>query len=55
MDLREIGWEDVEWMHLAEDTDQWRALLNTLMKNAANFLTSKVTISFSRSLLQASI
>jgi hypothetical protein len=28
MDRREIGWEGVEWMHLAEDYDQWRAVLN---------------------------
>jgi hypothetical protein len=24
MDLREIGCEGVEWMHLAQDRDQWR-------------------------------
>jgi len=29
MDLREIGWEDVDWTHLAQDKDQWRALVNT--------------------------
>jgi hypothetical protein len=23
MDLREIGWENVDWMHLAQDMDQW--------------------------------
>jgi len=23
MDLIEIGWEDVDWMHLAEDRGQW--------------------------------
>jgi hypothetical protein len=28
MDLREIGWEGVDRMHLAEDTDQWKALEN---------------------------
>jgi hypothetical protein len=22
MDLREVGWEDVDWMHLAVDRDQ---------------------------------
>jgi hypothetical protein len=22
--LREIGWEGVEWIHLAQDRDQWR-------------------------------
>jgi hypothetical protein len=24
MDLREIGWEGVDWMHLAQDRDQWQ-------------------------------
>jgi hypothetical protein len=23
MDLREIGWEGVDWIHLAQDRDQW--------------------------------
>jgi hypothetical protein len=31
MDRREIGCEDVDWMHLAQDRDQWQALLNTVM------------------------
>jgi hypothetical protein len=31
MYLREIGWEGVEWMHLARNRDQWRALVNTVM------------------------
>jgi hypothetical protein len=31
MDLREIRWEVVEWIHQAQDRDQWRALVNTLM------------------------
>jgi hypothetical protein len=31
MDLREIGWEVVNYMHLAQDKDQWRALMNMLM------------------------
>jgi hypothetical protein len=31
MDLREIGLEDVDWIHLAQDTDRWRALVNTVM------------------------
>jgi len=31
MDLRETGWEDVDWMHLALNRDQWRALVNSLM------------------------
>jgi hypothetical protein len=31
MDLREIEWEDVDWMHLTQDRDQWRGLVNTEM------------------------
>jgi hypothetical protein len=31
MDLREIGWDDVDWIDLAQDRDQWRAHVNTVM------------------------
>jgi hypothetical protein len=31
MDLREIEWGDMDWIDLAQDRDQWRALLNTVM------------------------
>jgi hypothetical protein len=31
MDLGEIGWDGVDWMELAQDRDQWRALVNTVM------------------------
>jgi len=33
IDIREIGWEGVGWMHLAQDKDHWRGLLNTVMKH----------------------
>jgi hypothetical protein len=33
MDLREIGWVDMDWMELAQDRDQWRALVNTVMNH----------------------
>jgi len=32
MNLREIWWQGVDWMSLAEDRDQWQALVNTVMK-----------------------
>jgi hypothetical protein len=32
IDLREIGWDGVDWVVLAQDRDQWRALVNTVMK-----------------------
>jgi hypothetical protein len=31
MDLREIGWDGVDWIELAQDRDQWRALVTTVM------------------------
>jgi hypothetical protein len=32
MDLREIEWEGVEWIHMVQDREQWCALVNTVMK-----------------------
>jgi hypothetical protein len=29
--LREIGWDGMDWIELAQDRDQWRALVNTEM------------------------
>jgi hypothetical protein len=31
MDLREIGWNGMEWIDLAQDRDQCRALVDTVM------------------------
>jgi hypothetical protein len=31
MHLREIGWDGTDWIDLAQDRDQWRALVNTIM------------------------
>jgi hypothetical protein len=31
MDRGEIGWEGRDWIELAQDRDQWRALVNTVM------------------------
>jgi hypothetical protein len=32
MELREIGLEVVDWIQLAQDRDQWRVIVNTVMK-----------------------
>jgi hypothetical protein len=32
MDFRETEWTGVDWINLAQDRDQWRALVNTVMK-----------------------
>jgi hypothetical protein len=31
MDLRKIGFWDMDWIHLAPDRDRWRAVVNTVM------------------------
>jgi hypothetical protein len=31
MDLKEIGWGVMEWIHLAQDRDRWRAVVNVVM------------------------
>jgi hypothetical protein len=52
MDLREIGWDVIDWIDLAQDRDQWRALVNTVMNlrvpQNAEFLNSCTIGSFSR-------
>jgi hypothetical protein len=31
MDLRERGWDEVDWIDMAQDRDQWRVLVNTVL------------------------
>jgi hypothetical protein len=31
IDLRETGWSGMNWIHLAQDWDYWRALVNMIM------------------------
>jgi hypothetical protein len=31
MDRREIGWDGMDWIDVAQDWDQWRALVNTVI------------------------
>jgi hypothetical protein len=54
--IKEIRYEGVDWIHLAQDTVQWRTLVNTIMnfrifKKAKNLLTTLATISLSREIL----
>jgi hypothetical protein len=48
MDLRELGWGDMDWIDLAQNRDQWRALVNTVMNlraplSVGKFLSSCTT------------
>jgi hypothetical protein len=31
VDLSEIGWDGMDWIDLAQDRDQWRALVNAII------------------------
>jgi hypothetical protein len=31
MNLREIVWEGVDWIHLTRDRDKWLVVVNTVM------------------------
>jgi hypothetical protein len=44
IDLREIGWDGVDWIDMAQEMDYWRALVNTVLNlrvpcNAGKFLS----------------
>jgi hypothetical protein len=45
MDLKETGWESMDWINLAEDRDKWWAVVKSVMnlwilQNAAYFLNT---------------
>jgi hypothetical protein len=51
--LRVIGWDGMDWIDLAEDRDQWKALMNTIMnlrvpQNGGKFLSGSTIDNFSR-------
>jgi hypothetical protein len=31
IDRREIGWDGVDWIDMAQERDQWRALVSTVL------------------------
>jgi hypothetical protein len=45
MNLRAIGWDDMDCIDLAQGKNQWRALVSTII---GKFLSSCITSGFSR-------
>jgi hypothetical protein len=41
MYLREIGWDGVDWIDMAQDRDQWRALVNTVLNLRVPLIAGK--------------
>jgi hypothetical protein len=51
MDLKEIRWKGVEWIHLAQDRVQWQAPVNVVMNLLVPYKVGNLTerlFSFSR-------
>jgi hypothetical protein len=48
MDLRQIRWNGIDWIDLAVDRNQWRALLNTATNLRVPQNTGKFLSGFSR-------
>jgi hypothetical protein len=53
MNLRNIGWDGLKWIDVAQHREQWRALVNTVMNlrvplNSGNFLSTCRIGGFSR-------
>jgi hypothetical protein len=58
MNMRGIEWDAMDWIDLACNRDQWRALVNTVMNlrvplNTGKFLSSYTVGSFSRRALSS--
>jgi hypothetical protein len=49
IDLRQIRWDDMDWINQVQDRDQWRALVNMVMnlqvpQNFGKFWSSCITV-----------
>jgi len=31
MDVKEMGWEGMDWIHIAQDRDKWQAVVNIII------------------------
>jgi hypothetical protein len=43
VDLVEMGWDDVDWIGLAQDRDKWRALVNAVMNLRFHKMLGKIS------------
>jgi hypothetical protein len=43
MDLVEVGWDDVDWIGLAQDRDRWRALVNSVLNIRVPYNAGKLS------------
>jgi hypothetical protein len=38
IDIREVGWGDMDWIDMAQIRDQWRALVNTRNESSGSVI-----------------
>jgi hypothetical protein len=43
MDLVEVGWGAVDWVHLAQDRNRWRALVNSVLNLRVPYHAGKLS------------
>ncbi|KAJ4443967.1 hypothetical protein ANN_05756 [Periplaneta americana] len=46
MDLKEVGYDDREWINLAQDRDRWRAYVRAAMNLGGSLKASKLCVCF---------
>jgi hypothetical protein len=39
IDLKEIMWEGVDWMHLTQDRDQWQTVVNRVINLQVKYMS----------------
>jgi hypothetical protein len=49
MDLGEVGWDDVDWIDLAQDRNRWRALVNSVFNLRVSLDAGKLSSGLSSS------
>jgi hypothetical protein len=55
MDLGEVGWDDVDWIDLAQDRNRWRALVNSVLKLQVPLNAGKLSSGLTSSGLSISV
>jgi hypothetical protein len=43
-DLKEIRWEDMDWIYLDENKDKWQALINVTMELLVSYIAGNFLI-----------
>jgi hypothetical protein len=55
MDLREVGWGDVDWIGLPQDRNRWRAVVNSVLNLRVPLNAGKLSSGLTSSGLSISV